>query len=82
MNIHPISFPQKGVSGQTGTWRLERPVIDRGLCTSCLLCWVFCPEAVITKDAIEIDYDYCKGCGICAEECPPHAISMIKEEAE
>ncbi|MBA4398103.1 MAG: hypothetical protein C0394_12075, partial [Syntrophus sp. (in: bacteria)] len=23
---------------------------------------------------------YCKGCGICAEECPPRAISMIRED--
>ena len=29
---------------------------------------------------IEIDYDYCKGCGICAEECPADAIVMEREE--
>jgi pyruvate ferredoxin oxidoreductase delta subunit len=23
--------------------------------------------------------DYCKGCGICAHECWPRAISMIEE---
>jgi pyruvate ferredoxin oxidoreductase delta subunit len=28
-----------------------------------------------------IDYEYCKGCGICAEECPSKAISM-KEESD
>jgi len=22
---------------------------------------------------------YCKGCGICAEECPPHVIEMVAE---
>ena len=27
----------------------------------------------------EIDYDYCKGCGICAAECPCGAIDMIPE---
>jgi pyruvate ferredoxin oxidoreductase delta subunit len=82
MRIHPISFPQKGVSGETGTWRLERPVINKDACTSCLLCWVYCPEAVISKDTIEIDYTYCKGCGVCAEECPADAISMVKEAAK
>lgn len=28
---------------------------------------------------IAIDYDYCKGCGICAEECPIDAIRMVPE---
>ena len=28
----------------------------------------------------EIDYDYCKGCGICAAECPCGAIAMVPEE--
>jgi 2-oxoisovalerate ferredoxin oxidoreductase delta subunit len=26
------------------------------------------------------DYDYCKGCGVCANECPFKAISMVEEE--
>jgi 2-oxoacid:acceptor oxidoreductase delta subunit (pyruvate/2-ketoisovalerate family) len=26
-----------------------------------------------------IDYDYCKGCGICANECPVKAIDMRRE---
>ena len=24
----------------------------------------------------EIDYDYCKGCGLCAAECPCGAVEM------
>jgi Pyruvate/2-oxoacid:ferredoxin oxidoreductase delta subunit len=27
-----------------------------------------------------IDYDYCKGCGICAAECPCGAIAMVPEQ--
>ncbi|MGM0788312.1 MAG: 4Fe-4S binding protein [Thermodesulfobacteriota bacterium] len=26
-----------------------------------------------------IDYEYCKGCEICAEECPADAITMVEE---
>ncbi|MFP3483271.1 MAG: 4Fe-4S binding protein, partial [Caldivirga sp.] len=25
------------------------------------------------------NYDYCKGCGICANECPVKAIKMVPE---
>ena len=27
------------------------------------------------------NYAYCKGCGVCANECPAHAINMLFEEA-
>jgi Pyruvate/2-oxoacid:ferredoxin oxidoreductase delta subunit len=26
-----------------------------------------------------VDYDYCKGCGVCANECPKKAIAMVPE---
>ena len=29
---------------------------------------------------VEIDLEYCKGCGICAEECPAKAITMVMHE--
>lgn len=31
------------------------------------------------EQQIAIDYAYCKGCGICAEECPIDAIRMVPE---
>ena len=76
-----------GDAGHTGSWRVERPVIDMSLCTpakkqkaSCHLCWLYCPDGVINKGLEpEILMEYCKGCGICAEECPTHAIEMVAE---
>ncbi len=61
-------------------WRTFHPVIDADKCTNCLRCWVLCPEGVIDKSSeqLEIDYDYCKGCGICAYECRVKAITMVK----
>jgi Pyruvate/2-oxoacid:ferredoxin oxidoreductase delta subunit len=39
-----------------------------------------CPEpAIHPTEPPVIDYDYCKGCGICIEECPVDAISSEKE---
>jgi len=48
------------------------------------MCVSICPEGCITgeeKNAYQIDYDYCKGCGLCAGVCPKKDIEMVKEEA-
>jgi 2-oxoacid:acceptor oxidoreductase delta subunit (pyruvate/2-ketoisovalerate family) len=65
---------------KTGGWRSVRPVIDYEKCTSCMICWKFCPDLCIElKEKPVIDLDYCKGCGICAEECPKEAIKLVPE---
>jgi len=77
-----VSFPSKGAAGATGIWRVKRPVLDRGKCVKCLVCWLYCPEGAVLRledDSIEIDYEYCKGCGVCANECPVKAIAMVEE---
>jgi len=53
-----------------------------GVCNSCELCMIFCPDFAISRRAdggFDIDLDYCKGCGICVEECPRGAITMTRE---
>jgi 2-oxoacid:acceptor oxidoreductase delta subunit (pyruvate/2-ketoisovalerate family) len=78
----PISQPVDAAAGKTGSWRDFRPTVDTAKCVKCLRCWVFCPDACIKRgedDSISIDYVYCKGCGICANECPTSAISMTRE---
>ncbi len=43
-----------------------------------------CPDNAIIKlgdGRYEIDYDYCKGCGLCVAECPSGAIEMTPELA-
>ena len=79
--VTTLSVPCEGSVGKTGSWRIFMPVLDEEKCNKCLLCWIFCPEACISKDIV-INYDYCKGCGICAEECPRKAIVMVKEEKD
>ena len=55
-----------------------------GTCVGCENCYVFCPDASIIKIgevlSHQVDYDFCKGCGICFSECPRGVISL-KEEA-
>lgn len=80
--VLPVSRPRKGASGETGLWRVERPVISEGKCIKCWICWLYCPEEVISEgqDGFpEIDLSYCKGCGVCADVCPAKAIEMVRE---
>jgi 2-oxoacid:acceptor oxidoreductase delta subunit (pyruvate/2-ketoisovalerate family) len=53
-----------------------------GRCNECDNCWIYCPDAVISRDegVYRIDYDYCKGCSLCASVCPRAVISIIEEE--
>jgi pyruvate ferredoxin oxidoreductase delta subunit len=61
--------------------RTFRPEIDNKKCVKCLRCFMLCPDGAIDKSGsvLEIDYNFCKGCGICASECKLKAISMKKE---
>lgn len=62
-----------------------RRCLSCGNCFSCDNCYGVCPDNAVLKlgrpgELYEIDLDYCKGCGLCAAECPCGAIEMIPEE--
>ncbi len=65
----------------TGSWRNLKPVIDQSQCIRCAICWKFCPDAAVSieNNQFEINYYFCKGCGICANECPKKCIAMVEE---
>jgi len=58
-----------------------------GSCTTCGICWFFCPDVAIAIDreesnpdeSILFDYDHCKGCGQCAAICPRGVIEMEED---
>ncbi|MDZ7750459.1 MAG: NAD(P)-binding protein [Gammaproteobacteria bacterium] len=58
-----------------------------GNCFACDNCWTLCPDNSVlkTRDVATdgthyvFDYDYCKGCGMCANECPCGFIEMVVE---
>jgi len=54
-----------------------------GVCYHCDNCYVFCPDGSVLREDDKtynvFDYEYCKGCGICENECPVGVIEMEKE---
>jgi len=79
--MFPISIPSKGAGGRTGNWRVVRPIVHHEKCVNCKACYLWCPEGTILviDGKVDIDYTYCKGCGICSNICPVKAIEMVKE---
>jgi pyruvate ferredoxin oxidoreductase delta subunit len=70
------------INYKTGDWRSYRPIWDDKKCNNCKVCWVYCPDgSIVIKDGVVsgMDLDHCKGCGICAQECPQKAIEMMEE---
>ena len=61
-----------------------RRCLSCGNCFECDNCYGMCPDNAVIKlgpgNRFEFNYDYCKGCGICAQECPCGAIAMVPEE--
>jgi len=83
LNEVPVPTAPGGVLiDKNAGWRNVRPVFDYTKCVNCLQCYLVCPDGTIYKseDKLVVDYDFCKGCGICAHECKLHAINMIPEE--
>ena len=52
-----------------------------GSCTHCDNCITYCPDLAVQRlgDGYTVLTDYCKGCGLCVEECPTGSMTMIEE---
>ncbi len=72
-------MPGSSIQNRTGSWREFKPILDAKKCTKCMLCYVSCPDGTINPETFGIDYEHCKGCGICARVCPVKAIIMEGE---
>ena len=72
-----------GLDESTALYEARR-CMSCGNCFGCDNCYGVCPDNAIVKlgdGQYEIDYDYCKGCGLCVAECPCGAIEMEPEPA-
>jgi NADPH-dependent glutamate synthase beta subunit-like oxidoreductase len=74
-----------GLDASTALFEARR-CLSCGSCFACDNCFGVCPDNAVIKlepggsYAYAIDLDYCKGCGLCAQECPAGAIEMEREE--
>ena len=87
-----ITDSGNAASYKTGDWRTNVPQFVEENCIHCLFCWIYCPDSAIRLDTqgekplmVGFELDHCKGCGICAQHCPPAAkgktaILMVREE--
>jgi 2-oxoacid:acceptor oxidoreductase delta subunit (pyruvate/2-ketoisovalerate family) len=74
-----------GLDESTALYEARR-CMSCGNCFGCDNCYGVCPDNAVIKLGTgeyqyQVDYDYCKGCGICASECPCGAIQMQPEES-
>ncbi len=72
-----------GLDEETALFEARR-CLSCGNCFSCDNCFGVCPDNAVLKladpgEPYAIDYDFCKGCGICVAECPCGAITMEPE---
>lgn len=54
-----------------------------GTCIGCDNCLIFCPDMAISRrpdgTGFTVNWDYCKGCGACVNECPREALVLEEE---
>ena len=73
----------QGALDETNALFEARRCLSCGNCFECDNCYGVCPDNAVIKlgpgQRFEFNYDYCKGCGLCAAECPCGAIKMLPE---
>jgi pyruvate ferredoxin oxidoreductase delta subunit len=83
LSIGCVAPPNGSLIYKTGAWRTMRPVFKHVTCIGCRACEMVCPEGCVLGDPkkklFDFDPDYCKGCGMCANECPKDDIDMVME---
>jgi pyruvate ferredoxin oxidoreductase delta subunit len=79
-----IILPEAGSAYEydTGSWTVFYAKFWPDRCIQCYICWIVCPDSsIIVKDGnvVGVDLKHCKGCGLCASECPPKANALTME---
>jgi heterodisulfide reductase subunit A len=89
----PMTFKDSCETGSGAAMRVSIPMkkgyveaegivadIDLKNCNQCSICWKKCPYTAIKPDDDknpEVIKALCKGCGLCAADCPKECISIV-----
>ena len=79
-------WPAGDIPINVGSYSDTKPIIDKSRCSSCLLCWLYCPDGAISISEEDnkpiVNNDLCKSCGICVYECPLKIIKLQPMEQQ
>jgi pyruvate ferredoxin oxidoreductase delta subunit len=79
-----IVRPGNAEEYNTGSWRVKRPEFIAENCIKCGFCFIYCPDSAVDfsdGETVKFDLLHCKGCGVCAEECPGKKIEGVTNKA-
>lgn len=88
-----LTTPGNTIAKNMGTSRQGfLPVLNKDLCANCGVCDLVCPDYCLVWELtgetvngypgvrlVGIDYQYCKGCLHCVQECPTGALTKERE---
>ncbi|OIP83813.1 MAG: hypothetical protein AUK37_06680 [Rhodobacterales bacterium CG2_30_65_12] len=77
----------EGAISRTEALAEAQRCLSCGNCLACDNCWTMCPDNAVIKTTelatdgshYVFDYDFCKGCGLCTQECPTGYIQSVAE---
>jgi len=74
----------QGLDESTALYEARR-CMSCGNCFECDNCFGVCPDNAVVKlgpgKGFKINLDFCKGCGICVQECPSGSIVMVPDKS-
>lgn len=74
----------QGLDESTALYEARR-CMSCGNCFECDNCFGVCPDNAVIKlgpgKGFKINLDFCKGCGICVQECPSGSIVMVPDKS-
>lgn len=71
--VEAVKLGERNPRYKTSSDRTMRPVVNFDTCIKCRQCWIDCPDECFEISGEElhpVNYNYCTGCGICAQVCP------------